>query len=64
MYELWYSVNGSMVPAGLLVDGHRDGATLLNGGPQGAAAVGVTVERAGGSQKPTTAPILLLPVST
>jgi len=64
VYEMWYSVNGSMVPAGLLADGHLDGATLLTGGLQGAAAVGVTVERAGGSPKPTTTPILLLPVST
>ncbi|GAB2841083.1 anti-sigma factor [Actinoallomurus bryophytorum] len=64
VYELWYSVSGSMVPAGLLASGRPDGTTLFKGGPQGAAAVGVTIEPAGGSPKPTTDPILLLPVST
>ncbi|MCW2862117.1 MAG: anti-sigma factor [Actinoallomurus sp.] len=63
VYELWYSVNESMVPAGLLTPGRSDGTTLLSGGPRGAAAVGVTIEPAGGSPKPTTDPILLLPVS-
>jgi anti-sigma factor RsiW len=63
VYELWYSVSGSMVPAGLLASGRPDGATLFKGGPLGAAAVGVTVEPAGGSPKPTTDPILLLPMS-
>jgi anti-sigma-K factor RskA len=60
VYELWYSVNGSMVPAGLLPHGSSSGTTLLTGGPGGAAAVGVTVEPPGGSPKPTGSPVLLL----
>ena len=59
VYELWYSRGGVMVPAGLVSSSQPDGATLLNGSPSGAAGVGVTVEPAGGSPRPTTPPILL-----
>jgi hypothetical protein len=34
---------------------------MLSATPRGAAGVGVTVEPAGGSAKPTSAPVLLLP---
>jgi hypothetical protein len=63
VYQLWYSKDGQMVPAGL-VPGSADGATLLTGTPAGAAGVGMTVEPAGGSPRPTTAPILLVPLTT
>ena len=59
-YELWYlGADGSAVPAGTFVpgaDGHA--ATVLTGAPGQAAAVGMTVEPAGGSPQPTTTPIL------
>ena len=63
VYQLWYSKGGRMVPAGLVPESTVDGATLLTGTPVGAAGVGVTVEPAGGSPEPTTAPVLLLPIS-
>ena len=59
VYELWYSRSGVMDPAGLVSSSPSSGAKLLNGSPSGAAGVGVTVEPAGGSPRPTTAPILL-----
>jgi len=62
VYELWYSRGGVMVPAGLVSSSPPDGAKLLTGSPSGAAGVGVTVEPAGGSPRPTTAPILLAPL--
>ncbi|MFC1410061.1 anti-sigma factor domain-containing protein [Streptacidiphilus sp. N1-1] len=60
VYELWYSKDGQMVPAGL-VPSTADGATMLTGTPDGAVAVGMTVEPAGGSARPTSAPVVLLP---
>lgn len=39
--QLWYSRNGSMVPAGLVGTDSSSGAMLLSGGPQGADGVGV-----------------------
>ena len=59
VYELWYSKGGVMVPAGLVSSSSGSGAKLLDGSPTGAAGVGVTVEPAGGSARPTTSPILL-----
>ena len=64
VYQLWYSKGGRMVPAGLVPTGTADGATMLVGTPHGAAGVGVTVEPAGGSSQPTSAPVLLLPLGT
>ncbi|MEU3571383.1 anti-sigma factor [Kitasatospora sp. NPDC036755] len=58
-YELWFDDAGTMRPAGLLPAG--DGALLLTGAPNGARGIGVTVEPAGGSAHPTTAPLMLLP---
>ncbi|WP_377267092.1 anti-sigma factor domain-containing protein [Peterkaempfera sp. SMS 1(5)a] len=60
VYQLWYSRNGVMVPAGLLEHGRSTGSTLLVGGPRGADGVGVTVEPEGGSPRPTSAPLVLL----
>jgi anti-sigma factor RsiW len=62
-YQLWYSKDGKMVPAGLVPAGSVDGSTMLVGTPTGAAAVGVTVEPKGGSAAPTTTPVVLLPFS-
>ncbi|MFE1174022.1 anti-sigma factor domain-containing protein [Streptomyces sp. NPDC058773] len=60
VYELWYSRNGTMEPAGLVETGRSSGAMLLTGGPRGADGVGVTAEPAGGSSRPTTAPLAVL----
>jgi anti-sigma-K factor RskA len=59
-YELWFiTATGSASPAGTFVP-NADGrvATLMHGQPAGAAVVGVTVEPAGGTAKPTTTPVL------
>ncbi|MFI5523773.1 anti-sigma factor domain-containing protein [Streptomyces platensis] len=60
VYELWYSRNGAMEPAGLVRTGSSSGTMLLTGGPQGADGVGVTAEPPGGSSRPTTAPLAVL----
>ncbi|MFJ9467938.1 anti-sigma factor [Streptomyces caniferus] len=62
VYELWYSRNGTMVPAGLVQPGRSSGTMLLTGGPQGADGVGVTAEPPGGSSSPTSPPLGLLRV--
>lgn len=56
-YQLWLDHDGTMRPAGLI---HRDGTVILDGDTVGASAVGLTLEPAGGSPRPTTAPLLLL----
>ncbi|WP_405020532.1 anti-sigma factor [Kitasatospora sp. NBC_00070] len=58
-YELWFDDAGTMRPAGLMPT--TDGALLLDGAIGGAGGVGVTVEPAGGSSRPSGAPVLLLP---
>ncbi|WP_250285237.1 MULTISPECIES: anti-sigma factor [unclassified Frankia] len=60
VYQLWYSRNGTMVPAGLVKTGRSSGALLLTGQTQGADGVGVTAEPRGGSPSPTSAPLALL----
>ncbi|MFG3224755.1 anti-sigma factor domain-containing protein [Kitasatospora sp. NPDC048194] len=60
-YELWFDDAGTMRPAGLLPTG--DGSLLLTGALDGASGIGVTVEPAGGSAHPTTAPLMLLPIT-
>ncbi|MCF3182050.1 anti-sigma factor [Streptomyces polychromogenes] len=56
-YQLWLDHNGTMRPAGLI---DHDGTVILAGDPTGAGAVGLTLEPAGGSPQPTTAPLLLM----
>ncbi|OKK22249.1 anti-sigma factor [Streptomyces sp. CB00455] len=56
-YQLWFDDHGTMRPAGLL---RHDGAVLMDGDPGRARAVGLTLEPAGGSPRPTTAPLMLL----
>ncbi|MFD4908581.1 anti-sigma factor [Kitasatospora purpeofusca] len=58
VYELWLDHGGTLAPAGLLPDG--DGALLLTAPLDGARAVGVTDEPAGGSDRPTTQPVMAL----
>lgn len=56
VYQLWLQKDGQMVPAGLM-PAAGDQAVVLKGGADNATAVGITVEPAGGSEHPTTAPI-------
>ncbi|MCW5252348.1 anti-sigma factor [Streptomyces sp. SHP 1-2] len=56
-YQLWLDHDGTMRPAGLI---HGDGTVVLTGDPADAGAVGLTLEPAGGSPRPTADPLLLM----
>lgn len=56
-YQLWFDDHGAMRPAGLF---DHNGAVLMQGDPNRALAVGVTLEPEGGSPQPTTSPLVLL----
>ncbi|MFJ4906481.1 anti-sigma factor domain-containing protein [Streptomyces sp. NPDC093249] len=60
-YQLWLQQDGTMRPAGLI---HQDGTVALTGDPADATALGLTLEPAGGSPQPTTAPLLLMNMPT
>ncbi|GAA3092733.1 anti-sigma factor [Streptomyces roseofulvus] len=60
-YQLWLDHDGTMRPAGLI---DHDGTVPLTGDPADAAAIGLTLEPAGGSPQPTTEPLLLMPLPT
>ncbi|MFE0383196.1 anti-sigma factor domain-containing protein [Streptomyces bungoensis] len=60
VYQLWFDHDGAMRPAGLMDAARTDQAVLLRGGVDGASGVGVTVEPAGGSPEPTSAPVALV----
>ncbi|MFE9479611.1 anti-sigma factor domain-containing protein [Streptomyces spororaveus] len=61
VYQLWYNDGGGrMRPAGLMDPGTPATATLLEGPVDTASGMGVTVEPAGGSPQPTSAPVALL----
>ncbi|WPP32972.1 anti-sigma factor [Streptomyces sp. CL7] len=60
VYQLWYDDHGAMRSAGLMNPTRTTQAVLLRGGLDGASGVGVTVEPAGGSAEPTSAPVALL----
>ncbi|MFD0309726.1 anti-sigma factor domain-containing protein [Streptomyces sp. NPDC127119] len=60
VYQLWYGVGESMRSAGLMDARRATQAVILAGSPNTAFAVGVTVEPAGGSVHPTSAPLALL----
>ncbi|MGW7191744.1 anti-sigma factor, partial [Streptomyces sp. NPDC054838] len=53
-YQLWFADGGGMRPAGLVPG---DGGTLMNGPVGRATAVGLTLEPAGGSARPTSQPL-------
>lgn len=65
VYQLWFDDGGTMRSAGLL-RASGDGASsttyaaLLDGPVDGATGMGVTVEPAGGSAQPTSAPLALM----
>jgi len=60
VYQLWFDDDGTMRSAGLMDPTRTDQAVLLQGGVNGASGMGVTVEPAGGSPEPTSAPVALL----
>ncbi|MFF2993669.1 anti-sigma factor domain-containing protein [Streptomyces sp. NPDC057950] len=60
VYQLWFDDAGTMRSAGLM-DPHRTSeAVLLDGKLAKASGMGITVEPAGGSARPTSAPLALL----
>lgn len=68
-YELWYigsqGEGGKISPAGL-VNGVADGvhAAVLEGTLSNGATIGMTVEPEGGSDQPTTTPIMAVPTTS
>ncbi|WP_324783291.1 anti-sigma factor [Streptomyces sp. H51] len=64
VYQLWFSDGGEMRSAGLMDPGRGSQAVLMRGAVDGASGVGITVEPAGGSKQPTSAPVALLGVPT
>lgn len=61
-YELWYLRDGKAIPAGTMTPS-GPGATwrVLTGDMAAGDTVGVTVEPSGGSDRPTSAPIVAIP---
>ncbi|MFE6282670.1 anti-sigma factor domain-containing protein [Streptomyces sp. NPDC057877] len=64
VYQLWFDDGGTMRSAGLLDPGRTDQAVLMRGAVDGAAGMGITVEPAGGSARPTSAPLARMPLPT
>jgi anti-sigma-K factor RskA len=64
-YQLWYvGADGVARSAGLMAaDSNGHGSMVLEGDPNDAAAVGMTVEPAGGSPKPTTDPLVVVAIA-
>ncbi|NUS56663.1 MAG: anti-sigma factor, partial [Streptomycetaceae bacterium] len=60
VYQLWFDDKGTMRSAGLMDPGRSSQAVLLHGAVDGASGMGVTVEPAGGSKSPTSAPVALM----
>ncbi|MET8979970.1 anti-sigma factor [Streptomyces sp. NPDC004539] len=59
VYQLWFDDHGAMRSAGLMDSGGRQ-VLLLKGAVDGASGMGITVEPAGGSERPTSAPVALM----
>ncbi|WP_407555264.1 anti-sigma factor [Streptomyces sp. Pv4-95] len=62
VYEIWYANADELRPAGLLPGTGGRQTHLLAGRLDGATAVGITVEPAGGSEQPTSTPLGLIPI--
>ncbi|MGW2866268.1 anti-sigma factor, partial [Streptomyces sp. NPDC001205] len=62
VYQLWYDDSGTMRSAGLLNSARTSDAVLLTGPLDQASAMGITVEPTGGSTRPTSAPLALMPI--
>ncbi|MFD6426067.1 anti-sigma factor, partial [Streptomyces sp. NPDC060198] len=64
VYQLWFADGGTMRSAGLMDPDATGDAVLLAGPVDGASGMGVTVEPAGGSTAPTSAPLALMDFPT
>jgi anti-sigma-K factor RskA len=64
VYQLWFDDGGRLRSAGLMELTATSGAVLMEGPVNSASAMGVTVEPAGGSSKPTSAPLALMNLPT
>ncbi|MCX4552110.1 MULTISPECIES: anti-sigma factor [unclassified Streptomyces] len=62
-YQLWFDDHGTMRSAGLLNSASAAAGTVLDGPVDSAQGMGLTVEPAGGSAAPTTAPLALMTFS-
>ncbi|GAA0613140.1 anti-sigma factor [Streptomyces crystallinus] len=62
VYQLWFADGGTMRSGGLMDPDRNSQAVLMQGAVDGASGVGITVEPAGGSAQPTSAPLALLGV--
>ncbi len=60
VYQLWFDDAGTMRSAGLMNPAHTAEAVLLSGHVDQASGMGITVEPAGGSVRPTSAPLALM----
>lgn len=60
VYQLWFNDDGTMRSAGLMNPSAPNDAVLLDGPVDGASGMGITVEPAGGSEQPTSAPVALM----
>ncbi|MFG3343602.1 anti-sigma factor domain-containing protein [Streptomyces sp. NPDC048018] len=60
VYQLWFDDGGTMRSAGLMDPDSTTTVTLLDGPVDRATGVGVTLEPAGGSPEPTTAPLAVV----
>ncbi|MFM9589137.1 anti-sigma factor domain-containing protein [Streptomyces scabiei] len=61
VYQLWFDDDGTMRSAGLMDPRRRDQTVLMRGALDGASGMGVTLEPAGGSKQPTSAPLAAMP---
>ncbi|MFD4943260.1 anti-sigma factor domain-containing protein [Streptomyces sp. NPDC058239] len=60
VYQLWFDDHGTMRSAGLTNTPAASDAVLLDGPVDGASGIGITMEPAGGSARPTSAPLALM----
>ncbi|WP_328722639.1 anti-sigma factor [Streptomyces sp. NBC_00247] len=60
VYQLWFADGGAMRPAGLMDPDATDASVLLDGPVDRATGIGITVEPAGGSARPTSEPLALM----
>lgn len=59
MYQQWFDDRGTIRSAGLMNRAASSNTVLLDGPVDGASDIGITVEPAGGSTQPTSAPLAL-----
>ncbi|MFC1232696.1 MULTISPECIES: anti-sigma factor [Streptomyces] len=60
VYQLWYDRGGTMRSAGLMDADRTHQAVVLSGPARSASAVGITIEPAGGSPRPTSVPLAVV----